>query len=97
MRSYNMFDLPPDVKEDLAIKAAEPLKGCRVKITVMEPGFSDAAAMLKFPFGDIESVFVGPGDSYEFILKPHIANQVILEGVERMGDPEDPDAEGGAW
>lgn len=93
----SILDLPPNLKEELAVKAAEPLKGCRVKITVMEPGFSDAAARLKFPWGDIESVFIGPGDSFEFVLKPHIANQVVLEGVERDGDPEDPDAEGGAW
>jgi len=92
-----LIDLPPNVKEELAVEAAQPLKGCRLSITVNEPGFSDAAARLKFPFGDVESVFIGPGDTYEFILKPHIANQVILEGVEREGDPEDPDAEGGAW
>lgn len=92
-----LLDLPPNVREELAIKAAEPLKGCRVRITVAEPGFSDAAVMLKFPWGEVESIFIGPGDTYEFILKPHIANQVILEGVEREGDYEDPDAEGGAW
>lgn len=92
-----LLDLPPNLKDELAFEAARPLKGCRVSITVEEPGFSDAAAMLKFPWGGIESVFIGPGETYKFILKPHIANQVILEGVEREGDPEDPDAEGGAW
>lgn len=91
-----MLDLPPTLKDELLIKSASELKGCRIRITVMEPGFSDAAARLKFPYGDIESVFIGPQESYDFILKPHLVNQVILEGVEREGDPQDPDAEGGA-
>lgn len=90
-----LLDLPPNVKEELAIEAAQPLKGCRVRITVDEPGFSDAAARIKFPWGGIESIFIGPGDSFEFILKPHLANQCILEGVQREGDPDDPDMEGG--
>jgi hypothetical protein len=53
--------------------------------------------MLKFPSGEVESVVVGPGGSYEFILRSHIANQVIIEGLLRDGDPQDPDMEGGAW
>jgi hypothetical protein len=51
--------------------------------------------MLKFPHGAIESVVVGPGGYHEFILKAHIANQVLLEALPRDGDPEDPDMEGG--
>lgn len=62
-----------------------------------EPGFSDARVMLKFPHGAIESIIIGPGDSHTIILPAHIRNQVILEALEREGDPEDPDAEGGAW
>jgi hypothetical protein len=62
---------------------------------VNEPGFSDARVVLKFPYGDIESVTIGPGDSYEYIHKAHIENQVIIEALRRDGDPLDPDAEGG--
>lgn len=90
-----ILDLPPNVKEELLFKQAEGLKGCRVKITVDEPGFSDARVMLKFPHGEIKSVVIGPGDTYEFIAKPHLVNQVILEGQLRAGDPPDPDLEGG--
>lgn len=95
--SRSLLDLPPGVKADMLADANTQLKGCRVKITVDEPGFSDARAMLKFPHGDIQSVTIGPGDTYEFILKPHLVNQVILEGMLRDGDPEDPDLEGGQW
>jgi|VirMetMinimDraft_7_1064189.scaffolds.fasta_scaffold00928_7 hypothetical protein len=91
MRS--ILDLPPGI-EPLSNQVP---KGCRVRITVDEPGFSDARVMLKFPSGEVESVVVGPGGSYEFILRSHIANQVIIEGLLRDGDPQDPDMEGGAW
>ena len=94
MRS--ILDLPPDVKADMLGRGEQP-KGCRVRIVVDEPGFSDARVMLKFPHGDVESVVLGPGGEYEFILKGWIQNQVILEALPREGDPEDPDAEGGAW
>ena len=93
----SFLDLPPNVKEEIMIKDAEQLKGCRVRITVDEPGFSDARVMVKFPYGAIESVVIGPGESFEYIHKAHIKNQVVLEALEREGDPEDPDAEGGAW
>lgn len=93
--SSSLIDLPPNVKEQLMVEQHQELKGCRVKITVDEPGFSDARVMLKFPHGEIKSVLIGPGDTYEFICKPHLVNQIILEGQMRDGDPPDPDLEGG--
>lgn len=91
----SMFDLPPNVKADILREKLKELKGCRVKITVDEPGFSDARVMLKFPHGDVQSVMIGPGDSYEFVAMPHLVNQIILEAQLRDGDPPDPDLEGG--
>lgn len=90
-----ILDLPPNMREELLYEAALRLKGCRVKITVDEPGFSDARVMLKFPHGDIKSVIIGPGDTYEYVHKPHLVNQVVLEALPREGDPPDPDMEGG--
>jgi hypothetical protein len=87
----SILDLPPGIEP---LNQDQP-KGCRVKVTVNEPGFSDARVVLKFPYGDIESVTIGPGDSYEYIHKAHIENQVIIEALRRDGDPLDPDAEGG--
>lgn len=89
----SMLDLPPG-HSATELLSDQP-KGCRVRISVEEPGFSDARIMLKFPHGEIESVVIGPGGFHEFILKSHIANQVVVEALPRDGDPEDPDMEGG--
>lgn len=89
----SILDLPPGTE---LLSNHEP-KGCRVRVVVDEPGFSDARIMLKFPYGEVENVVIGPGGHYEFILKAHVVNQVIMEALPRDGDPEDPDMEGGAW
>ena len=78
------------------LKKMQQPKGCRVTIKVEEPGFSDARVMLKFPWEGMPNVIINPGVSYTFVLKGHIANQVVIEGLPREGDPEDPDMEGGA-
>lgn len=95
MSRFKNLDLPPNVRQSIMINEAETLKGCRVKITVDEPGFSDARVRVKFPYSEIESVVIGPGDSFTYIQKPHLAHQVVVEGLMREGDPEDPDLEGG--
>lgn len=79
------------------LNALKTPKGCRVTIKVDEPGFSDARIMLKLPYEDAPSVILNPGVTWSFILKPHIANQVVIEGLLRDGDPEDPDMEGGQY
>jgi hypothetical protein len=82
---------------DRVLNAMKSPKGCRVTITVDEPGFSDARALVKFPYEGMPNIIINPGVKYSFILKPHIAHQVVLEGMLRDGDPEDPDMEGGAY
>lgn len=94
---FKSLDLPPDVREKIMIDEQRGLKGCRVTITVDEPGFSDARVRLKFPYGEIETVTIGPGESFTYIQKPHLAHQTVVEGCRRAGDPEDPDLEGGAY
>lgn len=89
----SILDLPPGIDN----RVGQEPKGCRVRISVEEPGFSDARIVLKFPHGEVETVQVGPGGHYEFILKAHVKNQVVLEALLREGDPEDPDGAGGAW
>jgi hypothetical protein len=93
--SRSILDLPPNVKEEIFLEKQKELKGCRVRITVDEPGFSDARVIVKFPHGDLKSVIIGPGDSFEYVHKAHLQNQVVLEALPREGDPMDPDMEGG--
>lgn len=92
MRS--ILDLPPGV--DPVVSEKQP-KGCRVKVTVDEPGFADARLLVKFPHEDQPALELRAGESITLVVKGWIRNSVLLEALPREGDPEDPDLEGGAW
>lgn len=80
---------------DMHLDAMKKPKGCRVKIKVDEPGFSDARIMVKFPWEEMPNVIINPGVEYSFILPGWIKNQIVIEALPRDGDPMDPDMEGG--
>lgn len=92
MRS--ILDLPPGV--DPVVSKEQP-KGCRVRISVEEPGFSDARVLIKFPHEDVGALEIRAGESIELVVKGWIRNSIIVEALPREGDPADPDLEGGVY
>jgi hypothetical protein len=73
------------------LREYEPPKGMRVTVRVDEPGFSDARMLLKMPHGGQPAIELRGGDEFQFILKPWLVNQMVLEALPREGDPEKPD------
>ena len=73
------------------LKDFEPPKGCRVTVRIDEPGFSDARVQMKFPYSDAPAIELKGGDEFQFVMKPWLVNQIVLEALPREGDPEKPE------
>jgi hypothetical protein len=73
------------------LKDFEPPKGCRVTIRLDEPGFSDARLRMKMPHAGGPPIELKGGDEFQFIMRPWLVNQVVLEAMPREGDPEKPE------